>query len=81
MNIFLDMKTLWIFGGGGGSSQNWTIFRGHFYAFKGLFLRSRSMCRMRVFFGGLLNIQIFFGVLKIPDIFGVNGRCWARAYV
>ena len=24
-----------------GSSQNWTIFRGHFYAFKGLFLRSR----------------------------------------
>ena len=25
----------------GGSSQNWTIFRGHFYAFEGLFLRSR----------------------------------------
>ena len=24
-----------------GSSQNWTIFRCHFYAFKGLFLRSR----------------------------------------
>ena len=24
-----------------GSSQNWTIFRGHFYAFKGIFLRSR----------------------------------------
>ena len=24
-----------------GSSQNWTIFRGHFYAFYGLFLRSR----------------------------------------
>ena len=24
-----------------GSSQNWTIFRGHFYAFQGLFLRSR----------------------------------------
>ena len=22
-----------IFFGGGGSSQNWTIFRGHFYAF------------------------------------------------
>ena len=30
MNIFF-------FGGGGGSSQYWTIFRGHFYAFKGLF--------------------------------------------
>ena len=25
----------------GGSSQNWTIFRGHFCAFYGLFLRSR----------------------------------------
>ena len=25
----------------GGSSQNWTILRGHFYAFYGLFLRSR----------------------------------------
>ena len=23
------------------SSKNWTIFRGHFYAFQGLFLRSR----------------------------------------
>ena len=24
-----------------GSSQNWTIFRGQFYAFYGIFLRSR----------------------------------------
>ena len=23
---------------------------------------------------GLLKFQIFFGVLEIPDIFGVNGR-------
>ena len=23
----------------------------------------------------------FFWVLEIPDIFGVNGGCWARAYV
>ena len=31
---------------------------------------------------GLLKFRIFFGVLEIPDIyFGVNGRCWARAYV
>ena len=30
----------------------------------------------------LLKFQIFFlGMLEIPDIFGVNGRCWARAYV
>ena len=39
IHIFLSMKILWIFFGG--SSQNWTIFRGHFYAFYGLFLRSR----------------------------------------
>ena len=33
-------------------------------------------------FGGLVKFQIFFGVLEIPDIFwGVNDRCWARAYV
>ena len=57
-----------------GSSQNWTIFRGHFYAFYGLFLSG----------GYSSNI---FGVLEIPDIFfrggggGVNGKCWARAYV
>ena len=31
MNIFWGMKILWIFFGG--SSQNWTIFRGNFYAF------------------------------------------------
>ena len=62
-----------------GSLQNWTIFRGHFFAIQGLFLR--SMYRMGVFSFGLLSIQIFFGVLEIPDIFGVNGRCWARAYV
>ena len=40
-NIFLGMKILLIFLG---SSQNWSIFRGHFYAFFGLFLR--SMYRM-----------------------------------
>ena len=30
---------------------------------------------------GLLKFQIFLGVLEIPDIFWVNGRCWARARV
>ena len=29
----------------------------------------------------LVKFQIFIGVLEIPDIFFVNGRCWARAYV
>ena len=32
--ISFVMTILWIFWG---SSQNWTIFRGHFFAFKGLF--------------------------------------------
>ena len=32
MNILLGMVTL-------GSSQNWAIFRGHFYAFLGSFLK------------------------------------------
>ena len=36
---FLGIKILCIlfFWEGGGSSQYWTIFRGHFYAFQGLF--------------------------------------------
>ena len=37
--FFVGMKILWIFLGG--SSQNWTIFKSHFYAFWGLFLSSR----------------------------------------
>ena len=33
-SIFWGMKILWIFFlGGGGSSLNWTILRGHFNAF------------------------------------------------
>ena len=35
---FLGMKILWIFFLG--SSPNPTIFRGHFYAFQGIFFRS-----------------------------------------
>ena len=35
----------------------WTIFRGHFYAFYGLFLRSRH------------RMGIFFGVSKTSNIF------------
>ena len=34
--------------------------------------------------GGIFKVpkfQIFLGVHEIPDIFGVNGRCWGRAYV
>ena len=49
-----------------GSSQNRIVFRGHFYAFWGLFLRSRR--GMRVFLG-VAKISILFGVLEIPDFF------------
>ena len=45
---------------------NWTLFRGHFYAFKDLFLRQRY--RMGDIFG-LLKFQIFFWMLEITDIF------------
>ena len=47
-----------------GSSQNWTIFRGHFNVFKSLFLRSRY--RMRDFW--VAKISNILGVLEIPDI-------------
>ena len=64
MNIFLDMKILWIFFGG--SSQNWASLRVismHFMFFfkvKGTELG---------YFMGLLRFQIFFWVLDIHDIF------------
>ena len=45
---------------------NWTLFRGHFYAFKDLFLRLRY--RMGDIFGSL-KFQIFFWMLEITDIF------------
>ena len=63
----------------GGSSQIWTVFRGHFYAFYGLFIRSRY--RMVDIFWVAKMSNIFLGCLKFLIFFGVNGRCWARAYV
>ena len=76
MNIFGGLKILWILLG---SSQNLTIFRGHFYAFQGLFLWSRY--RMGDIFWGLLKFQIIFGCLKFLIFSWVNGRCWTRAYI
>ena len=66
------------------SSQNWTIFRGHFYAFYGLFLRSRY--RIGDTFWSCKNLKYFLrggGGLKFLIFWRweVNGRCWARAYV
>ena len=51
-----------------GSSQNWAIFRGHFYAFYVLFLWARY--RKGVIVWVAKNSNIFWGVLEIPDIFG-----------
>ena len=48
-----------------GSSQNWTIFRGNFYAFLGYFLRSRY--RMVDIFFGCYNFKCF-GVLEISNL-------------
>ena len=50
-----------------GFITNWTIFRGHFYACKGLFLRSRY--RMGDIFW-LLNFNIFLWCLKFLISFG-----------
>ena len=41
--------------------------KGHFYAFQGLFLKSRY--RMGYILLGCLNFKYFFEVLEIPDIF------------
>ena len=54
----------------GGSSQNWTIFyifMGHFYAFQGLFLRSRY--RIGVFFWVVKISNILLGCLKFLIFF------------
>ena len=56
INIFCGMKELWIFFG---SSHNWTIYRVHFYAFFGLFLRSKY--RMGDIFGVAKISYIFWG--------------------
>ena len=78
-NILFYFRKIYFFffGGGGGGREdfvgflgfitNWTIFRGHFYAFKGLFLRSRY--RMGDIFR-LLNFNIFLWCLKFLISFG-----------
>ena len=62
-----------------GSSHNWTIFRGHFYGFYGLFLNSRY--RMGDIFGVAKISNIVLGCLKFLISWvgggGLNGRCWA----
>ena len=52
----MGMKIFWIFFWG--HHKNWTIFRGHFYAFQGRFLRTRY------------KMGDIFGFAKISNIFG-----------
>ena len=59
------MKILWIFLG---VITNWTMSRGHFYAFYGLFLRSRH--RMGIFLGVSKTSNIFLGCLKFLIFLG-----------
>ena len=62
-----------------GSSQNWTSFRSHFYAFKGPFIR--SWYRMGIFLWVAKISNIFLGWLIFLIFFGVNSRWWVQAYV
>ena len=66
------MKILWIYFLG--VNPNWSILRGHVYAFQGFFFRSRYKTE-DIF--GVAKISNIFRVLKIPDIFfflGGGGR-------
>ena len=72
----------------GGMKILWIFLLGHHKI--GIYLGIISM-HFRVFSKGkgtewvilfwVANISNIFGVLEIPDVLGVNGRCWARAYV
>ena len=57
---------IFFFWGGGGLSQNWTNFRGHFYALHGLFLRSRYRIWVSL---GVAKMSNMFWPLDIPGIF------------
>ena len=50
-----------------GSSQNWTSFRGHFYAFQGLSLR--SYFRMGIFLWVAYISNISLGMPDVPRVF------------
>ena len=64
----------------GGVITKLVFSQGSFLCSLSLLLRSRY--KIGDIFGGLLNLQIFLGVLEIPIILGgVNGRCWVRANV
>ena len=57
-----------------GSSKNWTIFRGHFYAFYGGGVKVKVQ-NGGIFLGSLIFQIFIFGCLKFLIFLGVNGRC------
>ena len=64
------MKIFW--GYFEGSSQNCTLFRGHFYSLRPSFLKVNVQNGGYLF--GFVKLQILFLVLENHDIFGMNGR-------
>ena len=63
-----------------GSSQNWTIFRGHFLCILWSFLKVLRT-EWGIFFWVAKISNIFFECLKFLIFFRVNGRCCVRANV
>ena len=64
------------------SSQNWTSFWGHFYAFYVVVFFLKVKVQNGDIFLGCKKFQIFLGCLIFLILFGgVNGRCWVQAYV
>ena len=79
LGVFQKKNGVWRFCGYfWGDIQNWTIFRGHFYAFYGLFLRSRYQMGDIFWVATISNI---FRDAWNSWFFGVYSRCRARAYV
>ena len=65
--LFWGMKILWIFfGGGGGSSRNWTIFGGLWSFFKVKVQNQGYFC----IFGGCQNFKYFLGCSKFLIFLG-----------
>ena len=50
-----------------GSSQNWAVFRGHFYAF--MVFSYGQGTEWGIFLGVAKISNIFFGLLEIPDTY------------
>ena len=72
---FWGMKILWIFRGHHKSG----LYLGVIASILGSFLK------VNVQNGGIFGVakisNVFLGCLKFMEFLGVNGRCWARAYV